>query len=92
MEEEIELEDNAPMVEWLNNDEEIAQLDLQTIENFNFSNNRVSSDEIIYQRKQNKCKMVGKYVMGDKLGEGSYGKVKEVLDSESLERRAAKVS
>lgn len=89
MEEEIELADEAPMVEWLNNDDQIEQLDLQTIANFNF--NRVSSDEIIYQKKQNKCKMVGKYVMGDKLGEGSYGKVKEVLDSESLTRRAVKI-
>lgn len=35
--------------------------------------------------------MIGKYCMGDKLGEGSYGKVKEVLDSESLCRRAVKV-
>jgi serine/threonine-protein kinase 11 len=89
MEQEIELADEVPAVEWLNNDDQIEQLDLQTIANFNF--NRVPSDEIIYQKKQNKCKMVGKYVMGDKLGEGSYGKVKEVLDSENLTRRAVKI-
>nr|XP_008509735.1 PREDICTED: serine/threonine-protein kinase STK11-like [Equus przewalskii] len=29
--------------------------------------------------------------MGDLLGEGSYGKVKEVLDSETLCRRAVKI-
>ncbi len=33
----------------------------------------------------------GKYVMGDVLGEGSYGKVKECLDSENLCRRAVKI-
>lgn len=87
-EDEIEVADPEPTVEWLN-DDEIAQMDLQTLSNFQFFN-RFSSNEIIYQKKQ-KCKMVGKYVMGDKLGEGSYGKVKEVLDSESLCRRAVKV-
>ena len=53
--------------------------------------NRVDSAEIIYKKKKPKCKMVGKYVMGDVLGEGSYGKVKEVLDSETLDRRAVKI-
>lgn len=53
--------------------------------------NRVDSAEIIYKKKKPKCKMVGKYVMGDILGEGSYGKVKEVLDSETLDRRAVKI-
>lgn len=35
--------------------------------------------------------LVGKYVMGDKLGEGSYGKVKECLDQDTLQRRAVKI-
>jgi serine/threonine-protein kinase 11 len=87
-EEEIELTDQSTAVQWLN-DDEIAQIDLQTISN-SFQFNRVSSNEILYEKKQ-KCKMIGKYVMGDKLGEGSYAKVKEVLDSESLTRRAVKV-
>lgn len=51
---------------------------------------KVDSDQVIYQKKK-KCKMLGKYVMGDLLGEGSYGKVKEVLDSETLCRRAVKI-
>lgn len=87
MEEEIELAEPPPVVEWLS-DDEIAQIDLQTISNFQF--NKIPSEEIIYQKKE-KIKMIGKYVMGDKLGEGSYGKVKEVLDTESLCRRAVKV-
>ncbi|XP_014211652.1 serine/threonine-protein kinase STK11 [Copidosoma floridanum] len=51
---------------------------------------RVDSDQIIYEEKK-KCKYIGKYVMGDLLGEGSYGKVKEMLDSETLCRRAVKI-
>lgn len=52
---------------------------------------RVDSDQIIYEAKKKRCKMIGKYVMGDLLGEGSYGKVKEVLDSDNLCRRAVKI-
>ena len=88
MEEDIQQADQPPGgIEWLS-DDEIAQLDFQTISNFQF--NKIPSEEIIYQKKE-KIKMIGKYVMGDKLGEGSYGKVKEVLDTESLCRRAVKV-
>ncbi|CAO1420575.1 unnamed protein product [Diamesa hyperborea] len=78
---------------WLENDLEIEKLDLSAFNSTNMTNifNRVDSDEIIYQAKKQKCKMVGKYVMGDKLGEGSYGKVKEMLDSETLNRRAVKI-
>jgi len=57
----------------------------------NFVFHRVESFEIIYSQKKKRCKMLGKYVMGDLLGEGSYGKVKEVLDSETLCRRAVKI-
>lgn len=77
-------------VSWMA-DDEITELDL-TLGTGNLFFNRVNSDEIIYQKKKTKCKMIGKYVMGDVLGEGSYGKVKELLDSETLCRRAVKVS
>lgn len=78
-------------VSWLD-DEEIDKLDLSlNIEAGTMFFNRVDSADIIYQAKKKKCKMVGKYVMGDVLGEGSYGKVKEVLDSETLSRRAVKI-
>lgn len=53
--------------------------------------NAFDPDEVVYRAQKKPCKMVGKYVMGDLLGEGSYGKVKEVLDSETLVRRAAKI-
>lgn len=67
--------------EWLN--------DIDFDEGFGF--HRVDSDQIIYEAKKKKFKMIGKYVMGDLLGEGSYGKVKEMLDSETLCRRAVKI-
>lgn len=72
-------------VTWLD-DDEIEDLDPP-----NFYFNRVDSADIIYRSKKKKCKMVGKYVMGDVLGEGSYGKVKEMLDSVTLCRRAVKI-
>lgn len=36
-------------------------------------------------------KYIGRYLMGDLIGEGSYSKVKETIDSETLERRAIKI-
>lgn len=77
-------------VTWLD-DEQIEDLDLVTLDQTNLFFHRVDSADIIYRSKKKKCKMVGKYVMGDVLGEGSYGKVKEMLDSESLCRRAVKI-
>lgn len=52
---------------------------------------RVDSHEIVYQPRRRRAKLIGKYLMGDVLGEGSYGKVKEVLDTETLFRRAVKI-
>ncbi|CAH1789539.1 unnamed protein product [Owenia fusiformis] len=52
---------------------------------------RVDSAQIIYTPRRKPAKMVGKYLMGDMLGEGSYGKVKEAIDSETLCRRAVKI-
>jgi len=36
---------------------------------------RVASDQIVYRTARKRAKLVGKYIMGDVLGEGSYGKV-----------------
>lgn len=47
-------------------------------------------DLLIYQ-KNDRPKFVGRYLIGDLIGEGSYSKVKEVIDSETLERRAVKI-
>lgn len=80
------------MVTWLD-EEQIEDLDeqLESLEHPNLCYHRVDSADIIYRSKKKKFKMVGRYVMGDVLGEGSYGKVKEMLDSESLCRRAVKI-
>lgn len=76
-------------VTWLD-DDQIDDLDLN-LDQSNLFFHRVDSADIIYRSKKKKCKMIGKYVMGDVLGEGSYGKVKEMLDSEMLCRRAVKI-
>ena len=52
---------------------------------------RVDSKDIVYQPRRRRAKLIGKYLMGDLLGEGSYGKVKELLDTETLFRRAVKI-
>lgn len=75
---------------WYRDDDDLdLDDDLENV-NINFFHH-VDSDQIIYQTKKRKLKMIGKYVMGDLLGEGSYGKVKEMLDSETLCRRAVKI-
>ena len=50
----------------------------------------LSAGAIIYQGKKG-YKMVRQYLMGDLLGEGAQGKVKEAVDSESLRRVAIKI-
>lgn len=52
---------------------------------------RVSSSQILYETKRKPPKIVGNYLIGDQLGEGSYGKVKEALDCNTLCRRAVKI-
>ncbi|BFZ16358.1 hypothetical protein BsWGS_19401 [Bradybaena similaris] len=54
---------------------------------------RVESAQVVYrQHPYSIAKFIGgKYLMGSVLGEGSYGKVKELLDIESLCRRAVKI-
>ena len=73
---------------------------LEHIDQLNFLNDdhdgvpffhRVESSEVVYQPRRRKAKMVGKYLIGDLLGEGSYGKVKEVIDTITLCRRAVKI-
>jgi len=79
-----------PQVTWLD-DDEIETLDRVTLDMGNMFFNRVDSQDIIYQQKKKNIKMVGKYIMGDVLGEGSYGKVKEAMNSEDLCRLAVKI-
>ena len=73
--------ENFSEIDFLNSDEPFDSLFFH----------RVNSDQIVYQPRRKRAKFIGKYVMGDTLGEGSYGKVKECLDSEILCRRAVKI-
>ncbi len=52
---------------------------------------RVDSRDVVFDNRPKKTKILGKYVMGDVLGEGSYAKVKEAIDQETLCRRAIKI-
>lgn len=52
---------------------------------------RVDSRDVVYENKKKTTKMLGRYVMGDVLGEGSYAKVKEAIDQDTLIRRAVKI-
>jgi serine/threonine-protein kinase 11 len=71
----------ADMLDFPEDDDEFNQLIIH----------RVASDQIMYEPRRKGAKLIGKYLMGDLLGEGSYGKVKECLDSETLCRRAVKI-
>lgn len=51
----------------------------------------VDSQQVIYHTRFKQPKFVGNFLIGDVLGEGSYGKVKECLDSDTLARRAIKI-
>jgi len=52
---------------------------------------RIDSAEIIYTPDTHASFIGDKYLKGDLLGEGSYSKVKEVLDIDTLCRRAVKI-
>eukprot|EP00095_Tigriopus_kingsejongensis_P009399 snap_masked-scaffold379_size191255-processed-gene-0.2 protein:Tk09399 transcript:snap_masked-scaffold379_size191255-processed-gene-0.2-mRNA-1 annotation:"serine threonine-protein kinase stk11" len=52
---------------------------------------RVDSLDVVFDSRPKKAKLIGNYIMGDLLGEGSYAKVKEAMHQESLHRRAMKI-
>ena len=39
--------------------------------------------DVVFDNRAKKAKILGNYVMGDVLGEGSYAKVKEAVDRRS---------
>ena len=53
---------------------------------------RYDSNDIVYEVPRPQAKIVGnRYLKGELLGEGSYSKVKEMLDCQTLCRRAVKI-
>ncbi|KAL9649881.1 hypothetical protein ABK040_011354 [Willaertia magna] len=58
------------------------------------SSTSIASDdlnEITYGQRQKPAKQVKQYILGEILGEGAYGKVREAIDSNSLKRVAIKI-
>lgn len=52
---------------------------------------KIDSSEVIWQQEQKQIKMIGSYLLGDQIGKGSFGKVKEGRCSETLQRVAVKI-
>jgi serine/threonine protein kinase len=52
---------------------------------------KLDSSEIKYQNKSDKPKVLRQYILGRSLGSGSYGKVREGIDPQSMQRIAVKI-
>lgn len=52
---------------------------------------KVNSEELIWETKQLSVKMLGPYLMGGRIGKGAFGKVKEGICTDSLQRIAVKI-
>ena len=67
-----------------------GQIDVTGSEDLQF--HRYNSEDVIYELPKKQAKIIGdKYLKGELLGEGSYSKVKEMLDVNTLCRRAVKI-
>lgn len=52
---------------------------------------QMGSQELLYEKKVKTPKVIANYVLGETLGEGSYGKVKEGFCINNLKRVAVKI-
>jgi hypothetical protein len=52
---------------------------------------KINSDELLWEVKATEMKMLGPYLMGGRIGKGAFGKVKEGLCTDSLQRIAVKI-
>ncbi|KNC96972.1 CAMK/CAMKL/LKB protein kinase, variant [Spizellomyces punctatus DAOM BR117] len=52
---------------------------------------KIDSSEVVWKNEAAQVKMIGRYLLGDQIGKGSFGKVKEGLCSETLQRVAVKI-
>ncbi|KAJ3010207.1 Serine/threonine-protein kinase stk11 [Thoreauomyces humboldtii] len=52
---------------------------------------KIDSSEVVWKTESTKVKMIGRYLLGDQIGKGAFGKVKEGLCSETLQRVAVKI-
>jgi len=65
--------------------------DIDDLSDFQFAIRTVPSSEIICAPVRQEAKVIDRYLVGEILGEGSYGKVKEGLDIHTLNRCAIKI-
>ncbi|KAJ3216968.1 Serine/threonine-protein kinase stk11 [Dinochytrium kinnereticum] len=52
---------------------------------------KIDSSEVVYGPQETIVKVIGPYVLGDQIGKGAFGKVKEGLCSDTLQRVAVKI-
>ncbi|RKO95892.1 kinase-like protein, partial [Caulochytrium protostelioides] len=52
---------------------------------------KIDSAEVIWMANKSSIKLIGSYLLGKQIGKGSFGKVKEGLCSETLQRVAIKI-
>ncbi|KAJ3152062.1 Serine/threonine-protein kinase stk11 [Irineochytrium annulatum] len=52
---------------------------------------KIDSSEVVYTTPETIVKMIGPYLLGDQIGKGAFGKVKEGICSETLQRVAVKI-
>ncbi|KAJ3154983.1 Serine/threonine-protein kinase stk11 [Geranomyces michiganensis] len=52
---------------------------------------KMDSSEVVWKTESAKTKMIGRYLLADQIGKGAFGKVKEGLCSETLQRVAVKI-
>ncbi|KAJ3103889.1 Serine/threonine-protein kinase stk11 [Phlyctochytrium bullatum] len=52
---------------------------------------KIDSSEVVYGPQETKVKIIGPYLLGDQIGKGAFGKVKEGLCTDTLQRVAVKI-
>ncbi|KAI8825103.1 kinase-like domain-containing protein [Fimicolochytrium jonesii] len=52
---------------------------------------KIDSSEVVWRQEATKAKLIDRYLLGEQIGKGAFGKVKEGLCSETLQRVAIKV-
>ncbi|KAJ3107137.1 Serine/threonine-protein kinase stk11 [Phlyctochytrium planicorne] len=52
---------------------------------------KIDSSEVVYGPQETVVKVIGPYVLGDQIGKGAFGKVKEGLCTDTLQRVAVKI-
>ncbi|KAI8925460.1 kinase-like domain-containing protein [Entophlyctis helioformis] len=52
---------------------------------------KIDSSEVVWESRPMPLKMIGTFLLGDKIGKGAFGKVKEGVSIETLQRVAIKI-